>query len=390
MRRAITHAALTFSLLSSSAGLAQATGGGSAAGTASGGAQGTYYEPGNFTPPPQLTPSNSGGTPMGTIETNTGAEPPAAPPAGATRGNLLEPATGGSGQQGTPAANVGGIGGAGVNAPSAGTAGTGQTASSDTTGTFYGSATGAGTGTGGSNPQAGATTSGSAGTGTGGSGTQAGAATSGSAGTGTGGSGTQAGAATSGATDTGTVGNGTQAGAATSGATDTGTVGNGTQAGAATSGAAGSATPQAANLSGDTTTAARAQQPENLEQEVARLREQVQRLEREVDTLRSTGTGGSGTQATASDADVGSTVLASVVMQGRVASVGKDRVVVRDAESGDTFNLFVTNTTRISANGRRVSPQQLTEGTPVQAAFNYIADGDTYATQIQAYPSRSR
>ncbi len=352
MRRAITHAALTFSLLSSSAGLAQATGGGSAAGTASGGAQGTYYEPGNFTPPPQLTPSNSGGTPMGTIETNTGAEPPAAPPAGATRGNLLEPATGGSGQQGTPAANVGGIGGAGVNAPSAGTAGTGQTASSDTTGTFYGSATGAGTGTGGSNPQAGATTSGSAGTGTGGS--------------------------------------GTQAGAATSGATDTGTVGNGTQAGAATSGAAGSATPQAANLSGDTTTAARAQQPENLEQEVARLREQVQRLEREVDTLRSTGTGGSGTQATASDADVGSTVLASVVMQGRVASVGKDRVVVRDAESGDTFNLFVTNTTRISANGRRVSPQQLTEGTPVQAAFNYIADGDTYATQIQAYPSRSR
>ncbi|MBL0698510.1 hypothetical protein [Comamonas sp. JC664] len=156
--------------------------------------------------------------------------------------------------------------------------------------------------------------------------------------------------------------------------------------------AAGSATPQTANSSGDTTTAARAQQPENLEQEVARLREQVQRLEREVETLRrtETGTGGSGTQAAASDADVGSTVLASVVMQGRVASVGKDRVVVRDAESGDTFNLFVTNTTRISANGRRVSPQQLTEGTPIQAAFNYIADGDTYATQIQAYPSRRR
>ncbi|AKQ63199.1 putative lipoprotein [Myxococcus hansupus] len=132
--------------------------------------------------------------------------------------------------------------------------------------------------------------------------------------------------------------------------------------------------------------------PENLDQEVARLRAQVQRLEREVDTLRrtDTGTGGSGSRATVSDADVGSTVLASVVMQGQVASVGKDRIVVRDAESGATFNLFVTNTTRISANGRRVSPQQLSEGTPVQAAFNYIADGDTYATQIQAYPGRQR
>ncbi|NVJ02248.1 hypothetical protein HV824_29585 [Myxococcus sp. AM009] len=103
-----------------------------------------------------------------------------------------------------------------------------------------------------------------------------------------------------------------------------------------------------------------------------------------------TGTGGSGTQTTASDADTDSTVLASVVMQGRVASVGEDRVVVRDAESGDTFNLFVTNTTRISANGKRVSPKQLSAGTPVQAAFNYIADGDTYATQIQAYPGRGR
>ncbi|WP_426755337.1 hypothetical protein [Myxococcus sp. Y35] len=122
------------------------------------------------------------------------------------------------------------------------------------------------------------------------------------------------------------------------------------------------------------------------------LREQVQRLEREVDTLRrnDTGTGGSGAQATAPEADTESTVLASVVMQGRVTSVGKDHIVVRDAESGDDFNLFVTDTTRISANGRRVSPQQLAEGTRVQAAFNYIADGDTYATQIQAYPRRRR
>ncbi|AEI64462.1 hypothetical protein LILAB_12775 [Corallococcus macrosporus] len=103
-----------------------------------------------------------------------------------------------------------------------------------------------------------------------------------------------------------------------------------------------------------------------------------------------TGTGGSGTQTAPPDADTDSTVLASVVMQGQVASVGKDHVVVRDAESGDTFNLLVTNTTRISANGKRVPPQQLSEGTPVQAAFNYIADGDTYATQIRTYPNRRR
>ncbi|MFP2961619.1 hypothetical protein ACLEPN_28395, partial [Myxococcus sp. 1LA] len=168
----------------------------------------------------------------------------------------------------------------------------------------------------------------------------------------------------------------------TSGATREGasTGGSGTPAGATTGGPA----PGAA--------AAGTSRPEDLEHEVARLRDQVQRLEAEVNTLRreGTGTGGSGTRATTSDADTGSTVLARVVMQGRVASVGKDRVVVRDAETGDTFNLFVTNTTRISANGKRVSPQQLSEGTPVQAAFNYIADGDTYATQIRAYPNRGR
>ncbi|WP_255208439.1 MULTISPECIES: bZIP transcription factor [unclassified Myxococcus] len=222
---------------------------------------------------------------MDSIETNTGAEPVAAPPAGATRGYTPQQGIGGSGQPETPA-----------NAASGSTLGPQSPASNQ------------GSPTGGSEAPTGATTG----------------------------------------------------GAVSGGATDT----------QEASGA----------------------RPENLEQEVARLRDQVQRLEAEVDTLRreDTGTGGSGTQTTASDADTDSTVLASVVMQGRVASVGEDRVVVRDAESGDTFNLFVTNTTRISANGKRVSPKQLSAGTPVQAAFNYIADGDTYATQIQAYPGRGR
>ncbi|SDD70894.1 hypothetical protein SAMN04488504_102364 [Myxococcus virescens] len=198
-------------------------------------------------------------------------------------------------------------------------------------------------------------------------------------GTATGGSGMTTGSATDGAAGSNTMG--TQPPATRQGSS---TDGRESPAGAPTGGAVsgGAAETQAASGAGH----------ENLEQEVARLRDQVQRLEAEVNTLRreGTGTGGSGTQATASDADTGTTVLASVVMQGRVASVGKDHVVVRDAESGDTFNLFVTNTTRISANGKRVSPQQLSEGTPVQAAFNYIADGDTYATQIRAYPGRRR
>ncbi|NOK06144.1 MULTISPECIES: bZIP transcription factor [Myxococcus] len=187
-------------------------------------------------------------------------------------------------------------------------------------------------------------------------------------------------------------------GSATGGAAGSNTMGPQPSATGPGSSAGGSETPAGATTGGAAsggaaeTQAASGAQPENLEQEVARLRDQVQRLEAEVNTLRreGTGTGGSGTQATASEADTASTVLASVVMQGRVASVGKDHVVVRDAESGDTFNLFVTNTTRISANGKRVSPQQLSEGTPVQAAFNYIADGDTYATQIRAYPGRRR
>ncbi|WP_238539994.1 hypothetical protein [Corallococcus macrosporus] len=356
MRRAITHAALTFSLLTSAAGIAQSTSGGSAGGAASGGAPGPvqpqeYYEPGNFTQPPLLAPGTSGGTPMGTIETNTGAEPAAAPPAGATRGSLLEAGTGGSGQAGAPATGAGGTGGPGMNVPSTGTAGTGA---SDVSGTGGSGVTDTNLGTGGSGSDV-------SGTATGGGGTP-GAGTDGAVGsTGTGG------------------GSGTTTGAGT-GRAATG----GAPAGSSTSGTASGASAEAP--------AKGSSRPEDLQQEVARLRDQVQRLEAEVNTLRreDTGTGGSGTQTAPPDADTDSTVLASVVMQGQVASVGKDHVVVRDAESGDTFNLLVTNTTRISANGKRVPPQQLSEGTPVQAAFNYIADGDTYATQIRTYPNRRR
>jgi len=342
---------------------------------------------------------------MGTIETDTGAEPPAAPPAGATRGTHLESGTGGGGQTEAPASNTDGSEERGRYAPSKGTpdmSGTATGGSGTTTGPATGGGSATATGSGGTT--AGTTTGdGASGTTTGGGGTTAGATTGGAGGggTATGGGGTTAGAMTGGAGGSGnTTGDGgttggrgvTSPGPATGGTAggpsrateqETSTGGSGAASGStAQTPPAGTAEPQA-------TGAAR---PENLEQEVARLREEVQRLEREVDSLQrtNTGTGGSGTEAAAPRADTASTVLASVVMEGQVASVGKDHIVVRDAESGGTFNLLVTNTTRISANGKRVSPQQLSAGTPVQAAFNYIADGDTYATRIQAYPTTRR
>ncbi len=319
---------------------------------------------------------------MGTIETDTGAEPPAAPPAGATRGTHLESGTGGGGQTEAPANNTDGFEESGRYAPSKGTPGMSGTGGAGTTDGSANMGGGSGSATGDGGTTAGATTGGGSATATGGGGTTAGATTSSAGGGGntTGDGGTTGGG---GVTSPGPATGGTAGGPSHATGQETSTGGSGT---------APESTAQTPPASTAETQAAGAARPENLEQEVARLREEVQRLEREVGSLQRThtGTGGSGTEAAAPRADTASTVLASVVMEGRVASVGKDHIVVRDAESGGTFNLLVTNTTRISANGKRVSPQQLSEGTPVQAAFNYIADGDTYATRIQAYPTTRR
>jgi hypothetical protein len=123
---------------------------------------------------------------------------------------------------------------------------------------------------------------------------------------------------------------------------------------------------------------------------VAQLRAEVQRLQAEVDRLRGaggTGTGGAGTAGSAPAADPNETVVASVELRGQVASVSKDRINVRDAETGDLYSLMVGDKTRATRGGQRISVENIREGTPVAASFNYIADGDSYATRIQVFPS---
>jgi hypothetical protein len=135
-----------------------------------------------------------------------------------------------------------------------------------------------------------------------------------------------------------------------------------------------------------------ASRPSNEAQEVVQLRAQVQQLQQEVTALRrsgattDTGTGGSGTAGSVPAADPNDTVVASVLMQGQVAAVSKDRIQVRDAETGDLYTLLVGDKTQATQGGRSISVQNIPAGTPVRAAFNYIADGDSYATRIQVYP----
>jgi hypothetical protein len=131
----------------------------------------------------------------------------------------------------------------------------------------------------------------------------------------------------------------------------------------------------------------------NESQTVAELRAQVQELQRQVAALSrtsgpaDTGTGGSGTGGSAPEADPNTTVVASVLMQGQVAAVSENRIQVRDAETGDLYTLLVGDRTRATRNGQRISVRSLPQGTPIQAAFNQLADGDSYATRIQVYPA---
>ncbi|MFP2909845.1 hypothetical protein ACLESD_33350, partial [Pyxidicoccus sp. 3LFB2] len=147
-----------------------------------------------------------------------------------------------------------------------------------------------------------------------------------------------------------------------------------------------------ASAAGAGAAAGMAARPANASQEVTQLRAQVEELQREVATLRrtgaanDTGTGGSGTAGSVPAADPNETVVASVLMQGQVAATSKDRIQVRDAETGDLYTLQVGEKTRATQGGKSISVQNIPAGTPVRAAFNYIADGDSYATRIQVYP----
>ncbi|MCP3059294.1 hypothetical protein LXT21_10965 [Myxococcus sp. K38C18041901] len=144
----------------------------------------------------------------------------------------------------------------------------------------------------------------------------------------------------------------------------------------------------------------------DLTREVAMLRSDVLRLQRQVNALRGghandpkqqqDGTGGSGPASAPRQDDSGDvnanpekTIVANVVMRGQVTSATQERIVIKDAETGDLYDLRVGENTRIVRNGQRISTQGLRQGTAVQAAYNLIADGTSDATRIQVTP-RSR
>ncbi|MFP2931502.1 hypothetical protein ACLESO_41215, partial [Pyxidicoccus sp. 3LG] len=181
-------------------------------------------------------------------------------------------------------------------------------------------------------------------------------------------------------------------GASGTGTGGTGATGTGASGGATGGGGTGGGSASAAGSGAATGTAAR---PESISQEVSQLRAQVQRLQQDVDALRrggsatgGSGTGGSGAAAApVPDVDPNTTVVASVQMQGQVTAVGKDRIQVRDAETGDLYTLFVGKRTRALVGNKPISVQRIPEGAAVRAAFNQSADGDAFATRLQVYPA---
>jgi hypothetical protein len=166
------------------------------------------------------------------------------------------------------------------------------------------------------------------------------------------------------------------AGTGTVGAGGGGTGGAG-QGGGGTGG--GQASAQQAPLSGDA-----------LQREVITLRERVARLEGQVRDLgRGTGgagtggggTGGGGTTDTSNVRAQGPTVVATVTFDGTVRAVSSNRIQVVALEDGTVYNMRIDRGTRVSDDGKSISPRQLTEGTPVQASLALIS-GEEHARDI--------
>ncbi|MCE9670775.1 hypothetical protein LY474_23490 [Myxococcus stipitatus] len=357
MRLALASAALTFSFLLSPAALAQTSGGASGTSTQGTGTGGSSD-----------TQSGTGGT--GTSQS---------PSSGSTGGTYSTPPQGTTGTQQPDNTGTGGAGtsnpgmyNTGTGTPDAG--GTGGAGNQDMNNPGMGAPDAGGTGGAGSTTQPG--TGGSDIDGTGGGTTGSGSTTTPDT-SGTGGSGTTN-------PNDGTSPN----------------MGSHTQASSGTStnprGAARATDERAQTRNADALASGKAESPEELTAEVAQLRSDVQRLQRQVNTLQGghadksaeQGTGGSGNTSANRGANPDKTVVASVVMSGQVASARQGRVVVRDAESGDLYNLRVGQGTQVLHDGQRVSAEQLRQGTPIQASYNLVANGDSYATRLQVAPTR--
>ncbi|PTL76779.1 hypothetical protein [Vitiosangium sp. GDMCC 1.1324] len=134
--------------------------------------------------------------------------------------------------------------------------------------------------------------------------------------------------------------------------------------------------------------------PAAMQRELANLRERVARLEGELEALRGTGgsgTGGSGAAGTSGSANVqtrGSVAVATAVFDGRVVSVTPREIAIEDTSDGSLYRLAVDDRTKafVAPRLNRIPVEQLPEGTPVRASFEYISGGVERALNIVAQP----
>jgi hypothetical protein len=237
-------------------------------------------------------------------------------------------------------------------------------------------------------------------------------------GTGTGG-GAGAGGGTSGGQGAG-GGTGTGGGAGAGGGSGGGNVGSGGTGGAGTTGGQG----QTGAVRSDS----------DLAREVSSLRVQVERLQAEVANRdRAQGTGGAGTAGGTGGADTAGgtgtagaggtagatgatgatggatgttdatattgggsqepTIVASATFDGTVRSVSKNRIRVHDPESGEVYELVIDKGTRVLDDGKRITPRQLDEGSPVRASFDLLTgteEEDGHAREIIVLDRKAR
>jgi hypothetical protein len=158
----------------------------------------------------------------------------------------------------------------------------------------------------------------------------------------------------------------------------------------------------------------------DLAREVSALRLQVERLQAEVaDRDRAQGTGGAGTagdtgtgtgtgttgtgttgtgttgttDATATQGgEQESVIVASATFDGTVRSVSKNRIRVHDPESGEVYELIIDKGTRVLEDGKRITPRQLDEGSPVRASFDLLtgSEEDGHAREILVLDRKAR
>jgi hypothetical protein len=238
---------------------------------------------------------------------------------------------------------------------------------------------------------------------------------------GSGGVGTTGGSSGSGTGSLGgdSTGTGVSGGTGGGGSGGAGGAGTGTGGGTGGQGGGGTGTGGTGQQQGQ---AGAARSDSDLAREVSALRVQVERLQSEVANRGAQGTGGAGTEGTGAatgttgtggatgttgtGAATGTTdatatpeggsqesvVVASATFDGTVRSVSKNRIRVHDPESGEVYELVIDKGTRVLDDGKRITPRQLDEGSPVRASFDLLtgSEEDGHAREILVLDRKAR